>query len=62
MNVLVDITERKRAERLHLSMKTVDAHRAKIKEKLKLKTTNELISYAARWTASPIGRRGSFGE
>ncbi|HEY5777673.1 MAG TPA: response regulator transcription factor [Terrimicrobiaceae bacterium] len=40
------------AERLHLSMKTVDAHRAKIKEKLKLKTTNELISYAARWTAS----------
>jgi DNA-binding NarL/FixJ family response regulator len=41
------------AERLHLSMKTVDAHRAKIKEKLKLKTTNELISYAARWTASP---------
>jgi DNA-binding NarL/FixJ family response regulator len=41
------------AERLHLSMKTVDAHRARIKEKLKLKTTNELISYAARWTASP---------
>jgi hypothetical protein len=38
-------------------MKTVDAHRAKIKEKLKLKTTNELISYAARWTASPrLGR------
>lgn len=50
------------AERLHLSMKTVDAHRAKIKEKLKLKTTNELISYAARWTASPIGRRASFGQ
>jgi DNA-binding NarL/FixJ family response regulator len=41
------------AERLHVSMKTVDAHRAKVKEKLKLKTTNELISYAARWTASP---------
>jgi DNA-binding NarL/FixJ family response regulator len=50
------------AERFHLSMKTVDAHRAKIKEKLKLKTTNELISYAARWTASPIGRRASFGQ
>ena len=50
------------AERLHLSMKTVDAHRARIKEKLKLKTTNELISYAARWTASPIGRRASFGQ
>lgn len=39
------------ADRLHLSMKTVDAHRANIKEKLKLKTTNELVSYAARWTA-----------
>src|SRR4029077_10175680 len=45
------------ADRLHLSMKTVDAHRANIKEKLKVKTTNELISFAARWTASPIGRR-----
>jgi DNA-binding CsgD family transcriptional regulator len=43
-------------------MKTVDAHRANIKEKLKVKTTNELISFAARWTASPIGRRSSLGE
>jgi DNA-binding CsgD family transcriptional regulator len=50
------------AERLHLSMKTMDAHRAKIKEKLKLKTTNEVISYAARWTISPTGRRAPFGE
>ena len=41
------------AQRLHLSMKTVDAHRAKIKAKLKVKTTSELISFAARWTASP---------
>ena len=45
-----------------VSMKTVDAHRANIKEKLKVKTTNELISFAARWTASPIGRRSSLGE
>ena len=46
-------------------MKTVDAHRANIKEKLKVRTTNELISFAARWTAStgrPIGRRGSFPD
>jgi hypothetical protein len=43
-------------------MKTMDAHRAKIKEKLKLKTTNEVISYAARWTISPTGRRAPFGE
>ena len=37
------------AKRLHLSTKTVDAHRANIKTKLIIKTTCELISYAARW-------------
>jgi DNA-binding NarL/FixJ family response regulator len=37
------------AKRLHLSTKTVDAHRANIKTKLIIKTTSELISYAARW-------------
>ena len=37
------------AQRLFLSAKTVDAHRANIKEKLKIKTTAELIAYAARW-------------
>ncbi|HEY5891760.1 MAG TPA: response regulator transcription factor [Chthoniobacterales bacterium] len=45
------------AKRLHLSAKTVDAHRANIKEKLKLKTINELVSYAARWTAIRGGFR-----
>ena len=40
------------AKRLCLSAKTVDAHRANIKEKLKIKTTAELISYAARWNAA----------
>jgi DNA-binding NarL/FixJ family response regulator len=39
------------AHRLFLSAKTVDAHRANIKEKLKIKTTAELIAYAARWNA-----------
>src|SRR6516162_10235565 len=37
------------AERLHLSTKTVDVHRANIKAKLVIKTASELISYAARW-------------
>jgi DNA-binding NarL/FixJ family response regulator len=37
------------AGRLHLSTKTVDVHRANIKAKLAIKTTSELISYAARW-------------
>jgi DNA-binding NarL/FixJ family response regulator len=39
------------AKKLHLSAKTVDAHRANIKTKLHIKTTAELIAYAARWTA-----------
>jgi DNA-binding NarL/FixJ family response regulator len=39
-------------KKLHLSAKTVDAHRANIKTKLKINTTAELISFAARWTAS----------
>jgi DNA-binding NarL/FixJ family response regulator len=38
------------AKKLHLSAKTVDAHRANIKCKLKINTTAELISFAARWT------------
>jgi DNA-binding NarL/FixJ family response regulator len=37
------------AELLHLSVKTVDAHRGHIKEKLELKNGTELIVYAARW-------------
>ena len=37
--------------RLHLSIKTVQAHRAKIKAKLQIKTAPELISYAANWLA-----------
>jgi DNA-binding NarL/FixJ family response regulator len=44
------------AERLHLSAKTVDAHRANVKEKLHVKTTSELISYAARWIAHRANR------
>ena len=37
------------AGQLHLSVKTVDAHRGNIKEKLQLKSGTELICYAARW-------------
>jgi DNA-binding NarL/FixJ family response regulator len=43
------------ANRLHLSAKTVDAHRANIKRKLKIKSVSELISYAARWIADQEG-------
>ena len=40
------------ATRLHLSPKTVDVHRAHIKEKLELKTTPEFTRFAIRWVAS----------
>ena len=37
------------ARQLHLSSKTVDAHRANIKQKLDLKNATALVSYAIRW-------------
>jgi DNA-binding NarL/FixJ family response regulator len=37
------------AEELHVSVKTVESHYAKIKEKLNLKNANELIQYAVKW-------------
>jgi DNA-binding NarL/FixJ family response regulator len=40
------------AHKLHLSAKTVDVHRANIKNKLKLGSAPELIHYAVRWTES----------
>jgi DNA-binding NarL/FixJ family response regulator len=40
---------RETAEQMHLSPKTVEAHRANIKRKLKLKTGSELVHYAVRW-------------
>jgi DNA-binding NarL/FixJ family response regulator len=40
------------SERLHLSVKTVESHRAHIKEKLNLKDANELIHHAIQWVQS----------
>ena len=37
------------AEHLHLSIKTVEVHRANIKQKLKIETAPELIRFAVRW-------------
>lgn len=50
------------AERLRLSMKTVDAHRAKLKSKLKVRTNNELVAYAARWATSQARQRDSSSD
>lgn len=38
------------AGKLHISVKTVEVHRANIKAKLKKKTAPELICYAVRWS------------
>ena len=37
------------AEQLHLSVKTVESHRAHIKEKLEISTGPELVRYASLW-------------
>jgi DNA-binding NarL/FixJ family response regulator len=37
------------AKRLHLSVKTVEVHRANIRKKLELATGGELVHYAIRW-------------
>jgi DNA-binding NarL/FixJ family response regulator len=44
------------ARKLHLSPKTVDVHRAHIKEKLALKSTPEFMRFAIQW-ANAQGRR-----
>lgn len=40
------------SQRLHISPKTVDTHRAHIKDKLRLRTMPELSKYAIRWAAA----------
>ncbi len=40
------MTTRQIAERLHLSVKTIESHKAHVKEKLGLNTANELTQHA----------------
>jgi DNA-binding NarL/FixJ family response regulator len=37
------------AETLHLSIKTVESHRANIKEKLQIESATELLQQAIHW-------------
>lgn len=43
------------AYHLHLSVKTVEVHRANIKEKLEVNTATDLIRYAVRWSEAQAG-------
>lgn len=52
------ISTREIAGQLGLSMKTVDAHRRHMREKLNLRSTSELIRYATQWVAD----KGESGE
>jgi DNA-binding NarL/FixJ family response regulator len=40
------------AEKLHLSVKTIESHRAHIKEKLNLQAATELVHHAIQWVQS----------
>jgi DNA-binding NarL/FixJ family response regulator len=40
------------AEKLHLSVKTIESHRAHIKEKLNLQSATELVHHAIQWVQS----------
>ena len=45
------LSSRQVAEALHLSIKTVEAHRQRIKGKLDLKTSAQLVQFAVNWVA-----------
>jgi DNA-binding NarL/FixJ family response regulator len=44
------LTTRQTASKLHVSPKTIDTYRARIKEKLGLTNSTELVQHAVRWT------------
>jgi DNA-binding CsgD family transcriptional regulator len=50
------------ARTLHLSIKTVEHYREKIKGKLNLTSASELVQYAVRWTQSPAAAPPAPGQ
>lgn len=49
------LSTRQIAKKLHLSTKTIDSHRSKIKTKLNLKNSTELVHHAIRWFSNADG-------
>jgi DNA-binding NarL/FixJ family response regulator len=50
------------AEKLHLSIKTIESHRAHIKEKLNLQNATELVHHAIQWVQSERVLSGAAGD
>jgi DNA-binding NarL/FixJ family response regulator len=44
------------AEALHISVKTVESYRARLKEKINVRTGTELVRFAVRWVAEAASR------
>lgn len=49
------LSTREIAERLHLSVKTIESYRARIKDKLHFDSGNELMKHAVQWVESEEG-------
>jgi DNA-binding NarL/FixJ family response regulator len=52
------LSTKEMADKLHVSVKTIEVHRVNIKEKLNTATASELIRFAVRWVETQ-GRAGS---
>jgi len=50
------VSPRQIADELHLSIKTIESHCARIKDKLDLKDSNELLQYAIQWGRSSLNQ------
>jgi DNA-binding NarL/FixJ family response regulator len=50
------------AEKLHLSIKTIESHRAHIKEKLNLQNATELVHHAIQWVQSEKALSGAVSD
>lgn len=48
------LSTREIAENLHLSIKTIESHRAHVKEKLSLRNATELVQFSVQWVDQQI--------
>lgn len=53
------LTTRQIAENLFVSIKTIETHRARIKDKLNIPTSAKLVMHASRWVSNDLNGRGA---